>query len=340
MGAMTKKGNSKKAKKKVLEGIIEEAIMAHVVPPKGSSADALTQLAESLHKKDDDDDVVPVDIDGASFSEALRVGKGFRLEDVDPQSTPGYEGDKISGAVSLAEGRAELSDLQERLFANGRDGSGPSVLLIVQGMDTSGKGGVMRHVVGATDPGGVKHTAFKAPTKEELAHDFLWRVEKAMPAPGQLGLFDRSQYEDVLVVRVHELVPRDEWMGRYAQINAFEREAVKNGTTVIKVMLHISKEEQKERLQARLDRPDKWYKYNPADLDERALWDEYMEAYQALLTKTSTKPAPWHVVPANRKWYARLAVQQILLEHMRALDLGWPKATFDVEAEMKRVAMS
>lgn len=340
---MPKNGKSRKAKKRVLAGIIEEAIMAHVVPPAGAGEDAKSQLAESLRAKDDDDDEGQgreVTSPHFAFSDALRVGKGFRLADVDPQSTPGYGGDKISGAVDLAEGMPELADLQERLFANGRDGKGPAVLLLVQGMDTSGKGGVMRHVVGATDPGGVKHTAFKAPTKEELAHDFLWRIEKALPGPGQLGVFDRSQYEDVLVVRVHDLVPREEWMSRYAKINAFERAAVKRGITVVKVMLHISKDEQKSRLMQRLEREDKLYKYRPGDLDDRAAWDAFMEAYQALLTKTSTKAAPWYVVPANRKWYARLAVQQILLEHMRALDLQWPAATFDVEAEKKRVAMS
>ncbi|MCH8613061.1 polyphosphate kinase 2 family protein [Arsenicicoccus dermatophilus] len=275
-----------------------------------------------------------------TFSAELQVGRDTVLTQIDPRSTPGYPGGKKSAVLDLAAGQAELSDLQERLFANGKDGRGPSILLIVQGMDTSGKGGIMRHVVGSTDPGGVKYTAFKAPSAEERQHDFLWRIERALPEPGQIGVFDRSHYEDVLVVRVHDLVPQEEWSKRYSLINAFERKAVARGITIVKVMLHISADEQRERLGERLDRPDKHYKYNPGDIDERARWDDYMQAYQAVLDRTSTKGAPWHVVPADRKWYARLAVQQILLEHLRGLDLQWPEATFDVAVEKQRLAES
>ncbi len=322
---------------------------------KKSKDDDKGKKAKGTRDKDDKGAKRDAALDGASsvtteslafgdpdftFSETLRAERGFVLADVDTRATPGYEGDKKSAAMDLVEGQTELSDLQERLWANGKDGDGPSVLLLVQGMDTSGKGGIMRHVVGATDPGGVRYTAFKAPTPEERAHDFLWRIDRALPDPGQLGVFDRSQYEDVLVVRVNELVPRSEWMRRYAQINAFERAALARGITVVKVMLHISSDEQKARLGERLDRPDKYYKYNPGDIAERARWDDYMEAYQAVLAKTSTKGAPWHVVPADRKWYARLAVQQILLEHLRGLDLEWPAATFDVATEQERLAQT
>ncbi|GAB3871088.1 PPK2 family polyphosphate kinase [Terrabacter terrigena] len=267
----------------------------------------------------------------------LRVSTGFVLADLDPSSTPGFSGDKALGAAALAASQAELADLLERLFAESTAGSRRSVLLVVQGMDTSGKGGIMRHVI-SVNPEGVKATAFKAPTEEELAHDFLWRVEKALPGPGQLGVFDRSHYEDVLIVRVHDLVPEDVWSKRYAQINAFEREVVAKGTTVVKVMTHISKDEQKTRLMERLERPDKYYKYNPGDVDERERWGDYMQAYQAVLDTTSTVGAPWYVVPADRKWYARLAVQQLLLEALRGMDLTWPPADFDVEAEKKRLA--
>lgn len=270
---------------------------------------------------------------------ALRVGKGFVLADVDTSGTPGFTGDKVDGKAALKACEAELSDQLERLFAESTAGGKHSVLLVVQGMDTSGKGGIMRHVI-SVNPEGVRATAFKAPTKEELAHDFLWRIEKALPLPGQLGVFDRSQYEDVLVVRVHDLVPQEVWSKRYAQINAFERKVVAAGTTVVKVMLHISKEEQKARLMERLDRPDKYYKYNPGDVDERGRWDAYMQAYQAVLDKTSTVGAPWHVVPADRKWYARLAVQQLLLDALRGMNLQWPPADFDVEAERKRLSLS
>jgi len=271
--------------------------------------------------------------------DALRVGTGFVLADVDPSSTPGFKGDDAHGEAALAASEAELADLLERLFAEATAGSTRAVLLVVQGMDTSGKGGIMRHVI-SVNPQGVKATAFKAPTKEELAHDFLWRIEKALPGPGELGVFDRSHYEDVLVVRVHDLVPEDVWSARYAQINAFERKVAESGTTVIKVMTHISADEQKTRLMERLDRPDKYYKYNPSDVDERMRWADYMEAYQAVLDTTSTVGAPWYVVPADRKWYARLAVQQLLLATLRGMDLSWPAADFDVEVEKKRLAAS
>lgn len=191
----------------------------------------------------------------------------------------------------------------------------------------------MRHVVGLLDPQGVSLTSFKAPTKEERAHPFLWRIRNALPQPGYVGVFDRSQYEDVLIVRVHDLVARPVWMRRYGQINAFEEAVAAKGTTIIKVMLHIDADEQKARLEARLDDPTKLYKFNPGDLTERRYWAEYQRAYQAVLERTSTDVAPWFVVPANHKWYARLAVQQLLLEHLRALELSWPEATFDVEEQ-------
>jgi PPK2 family polyphosphate:nucleotide phosphotransferase len=207
-------------------------------------------------------------------------------------------------------------------------------------MDTSGKGGIMRHVVGQMDPQGVKYTAFKAPTSEERKHPFLWRIRNALPSPGQVGVFDRSQYEDVLIVRVHDLVPRATWSRRYAQINDFEAKTVASGTTIVKVMLNVSADEQKARLTERLEREDKHWKYKPGDVDERLLWPQYLEAYQAVLEKTSTEAAPWFVVPADRKWYARLAVQNLVLEHLEAMNPQWPAADFDVEAEKQRLAKS
>ena len=269
--------------------------------------------------------------------DVLRVGPGFRLADVDTRATPAFDGSKADGAAASVAGAERLSELQERLFADARTG-GRSVLLVVQGMDTAGKGGIMRHVVGAVDPQGVRITAFKKPTPEELEHDFLWRIRQALPQPGQIGVFDRSQYEDVLIVRVHGLVPRAVWQRRYATINRFEGSVVANGCAVVKVMLHISPEEQKERLMQRLERPDKYWKYNPGDVDERERWDSYQEAYQDALTKCSTVDAPWYVVPADRKWYARWAVQQLLLEALDAIDPQWPPATFDVEHEIGRLA--
>ncbi|MFK5584333.1 PPK2 family polyphosphate kinase [Serinicoccus sp. LYQ131] len=282
----------------------------------------------------------PVQVSPSPFSDALRVEDGFTLADLDPRATPAFDGKKDEGKAALAAADDELDTLQEKLYASSKAGGRNRVLLVVQGMDTSGKGGIMRHVVGAVDPQGVELTAFKAPTAEERSNPFLWRIRKALPDPGMIGVFDRSHYEDVLIVRVHDLVPPAQWRRRYATINTFEEKLVEDGVTVIKVMMHISPEEQKARLGERLERPDKYWKFNPGDLDEREHWPAYQEAYQALLERCSPAHAPWFVVPADRKWYARLAVQQLLLEHLRGLDLSWPEADFDVAAAQERLASS
>ncbi|MBD8219347.1 polyphosphate kinase 2 family protein [Microbacterium sp. CFBP 13617] len=274
-------------------------------------------------------------------SDALRVEPGFRLTDIDPRSTPGYDGDKTDGKADLDAGREPLEALQERLFAQSVAGTATgSVLLVLQAMDTAGKGGIVRHVVGTVDPQGVELASFKKPTAEELAHDFLWRIEKRLPDAGHLGVFDRSHYEDVLIGRVRELAPADEIERRYGAIVNFEAEAADLGIRVVKVMLHISKDEQRARLAERLDRPDKHWKYNPSDVDERALWDDYMQAYQVAIDRTSTPVAPWHVIPADRKWYARLAVQQLLIDALADIDPRWPAPDYDVEAEKARLAAS
>lgn len=271
----------------------------------------------------------------------LRAGEGFRLGEVDPESTPGYDGDKKSGKKDLEALSAGLNDLQERLFAAHHDeDSGPAVLLVLQAMDTAGKGGIVRHVVGAVDPQGVELAAFKKPTEEELAHDFLWRIRPRVPGPGMIGVFDRSHYEDVLIGRVRELADETEIERRYTAINDFEAELIAAGVRIVKVMLHISPDEQKARLAERLDRPDKYWKYNPGDVDERLLWPDYMDAYQVVFDRTSTEAAPWFVVPANRKWYARLAVQRLLHDALVDIDPRWPDADFDVEVEKKRLAES
>ena len=273
-----------------------------------------------------------------SFTRALATSQGFVLADRDPRSTPGYDRDKAAGAELMAKTVRELGDLQDRLYAGATVGGTAAVLLVVQGMDTSGKGGIMRHVVGSVDPQGVRYTAFKAPTREELEHPFLWRIRNALPRPGQIGVFDRSHYEDVLIARVHNLVPPATLGRRYGQINTFEQAVTQTGTTIVKVMLQISGDEQKARLAARLDRPEKHWKYSPADVDEREWWPAYQEAYQVAIDRCSTEHTPWFVVPADRKWYARLAVQQLVVEHLQAMALQWPAATFDVEAEKVRLA--
>ncbi len=279
-------------------------------------------------------------VEAASWSDALRVEAGFDLAEVSPRSTPGFDGKKKDAEPVMEDLQKRLADLQERLFAESKGGGERSVLLVIQGMDTSGKGGIMRHVVGAVDPQGVRITSFKAPSAEERRHPFLWRIRRALPRAGQIGVFDRSHYEDVLIVRVHDLVPPAQWARRYSQINRFENGVVDAGTTVVKVMLHVSAEEQKARLGERLERGDKYWKYNPGDLDERGYWSEYMEAYQVALERCSTAVAPWHVVPADRKWYARLAVTNLLVEALETMDPQWPAADFDVEAERTRLELS
>jgi PPK2 family polyphosphate:nucleotide phosphotransferase len=270
--------------------------------------------------------------------DSLRVPPGpVDLTAIDSGATPGYTGDKDAAREELEEMGEELADLQERLFAEGKSGGTRRVLLVLQGMDTSGKGGTLRHTVGLVDPQGVRITSFKAPTEEELAHDFLWRIRNALPGSGLIGVFDRSHYEDVLIARVRELAPAEEIERRYGAINDFEAELVDAGTTIVKCMLHISADEQKERLLARLDDPAKHWKFNPGDVDERALWPAYRTAYEIAIERTNTEAAPWHVVPADRKWYRDLAIGRLLLETLRGLDLQWPAADFDVEEQRRRL---
>ena len=270
-----------------------------------------------------------------SFAEQLRAGAGFRLAEVDPDATPGFDGGKKDGEKALKAGEPELDRLQELLFANTTHDP-RSVLLVLQAMDTAGKGGILRHVVGSVDPQGVHLHAFKAPTEQELAHDFLWRVERQLPGPGRIGVFDRSHYEDVLIGRVRQLADAAEIERRYAAIVDFEQRVAASGTVIVKCMLHISPDEQRERLAERLDRPDKYWKFNPGDIAERALWPEYQQAYQVAIERTSTDAAPWYVVPANHKWYARLAVAELLTDALRSLEQSWPPADFDV-AEQRRL---
>ncbi|WP_280263522.1 polyphosphate kinase 2 family protein [Nocardia wallacei] len=268
------------------------------------------------------------------------LADGLELDRFDTSATPGFKGNKKDGEQLLAERGPVLSDLQEKLFANGRSGDPRSVLLVLQGMDTAGKGGIVRHVIGSVDPQGVDHAAFGVPTAEEKRHNYLWRIRRQLPRGGQIGVFDRSHYEDVLVVRVHNLVPPDVWGKRYDEINKFERKIVDSGTTLIKVAMFVSLDEQKKRLAERLNRPDKYWKFNPNDIDERGFWPAYQQAYQAVLDRTSTEYAPWYVLPADRKWYSRLAVTELLIDALQNLKLDWPAAQFDIEEQKKRLAAS
>ena len=273
------------------------------------------------------------------IADALRLPSGpVDLTTIATDAAPGFDGKKSDGKEALTAMGEELADLQERLWATRTVGAERRILVVLQGMDTSGKGGVLRHTIGLVDPQGVKITSFKAPTEEELAHDFLWRIERGVPQPGFIGVFDRSHYEDVLIARVRGFAEHDEIERRYGAINDFEARLADSGVSIIKCMLHISADEQRARLQERLDNPDKHWKYNPGDLDERARWSAYQEAYEIALERTHTDAAPWHVVPADKKWFRNLGIAQLLLDTLRGLELEWPDADFDVEAEKERLA--
>jgi PPK2 family polyphosphate:nucleotide phosphotransferase len=245
------------------------------------------------------------------------------LEDHDPEATLGLT--KDLGLKATEANRKRLSEMHELLWAENQR----SILIILQGMDTSGKDGVIRNVMAGVDPQGCKVTAFKRPTDEETDHGYLWRIVKALPAKGDIGIFNRSHYEDVLIARVRNLVPEQVWRSRYDQINTFERLLTDNGTTILKFFLHISKEEQKERLQARLDDPTKAWKFSMQDLEERKLWPAYMEAYEEALSRCSTEHAPWYIIPSDRKWVRNMAVSAIIVEAMDKLDMKWPRLSVD-----------
>jgi len=272
-----------------------------------------------------------------SMRETLAIGGGpAGLPDRDPKQTPGFPGDGKSDAPALmSELGSGIRHLQKMLYAQGRHGDHRRILLVLQGMDTSGKGGVVRHAAGHVDPQGLSVTTFSAPTADELEHDFLWRIRRAVPRPGMVGVFDRSQYEDVLAAKVRALVPAEQVAARYDAINSFEAELTEQGVTLIKCFLHIDRQVQCERLLARLDDPTKHWKYDPGDLDDRARWDDYLAAYELVLERCNTETAPWYVVPAGRKWYRNWAVAALLLEHLQAMDLDWPPATFDIEEQRR-----
>ncbi len=256
----------------------------------------------------------------------LPPGKKFRLKDFDPDYTGPYK-KKSDAEKATAKNLERLHDLQEMLYAQGEH----ALLVILQAMDAGGKDGAIEHVMGAFNPQGVQVTAFKVPTEEELAHDFLWRVHRAAPRRGMIGIFNRSHYEDVLVVRVKGLAPEEVWKPRYAHINAFERLLADSGVTIVKFYLHISKDEQAKRLRERQTTPSKQWKFAPGDLEERTRWDAYMQAFEDALTKCNTEVAPWYVIPANRKWYRDFAISQVLVETMEGIGLAYPEPPANIE---------
>nr|WP_082574645.1 MULTISPECIES: PPK2 family polyphosphate kinase [unclassified Nocardioides] len=278
------------------------------------------------------------DLWGADPRDELRADEDFDLDDLDRGGTPGWTSGKKDARRFGGERGDLLSELQERLFAEGRSGGKRSLLVVVQGLDTAGKGGVTRHVMSKVDPQGVALRSFGAPTDEEQEHHFLWRIRKALPRPGLIGVFDRSHYEDVLVARVDGLVAPDVWEKRYDEINDFEAELVASGTTVLKFGLMVSHDEQGLRLMKRLDRPDKRWKYSKNDVPTRRKWDDYQEAYADVFRRTSTEAAPWYVIPADHKWYARLAITEILAQTLIEMDPEWPTVRWDPEAQRRQLA--
>jgi PPK2 family polyphosphate:nucleotide phosphotransferase len=255
----------------------------------------------------------------------VRPGRKVRLEKIDPGFTAGFDHDDASRRAT-DKCLSRLDELQYLLYAEGRR----ALLVVLQGIDTAGKDGTIRHVMGAFNPQSCRVASFKAPTAEELAHDFLWRIHKAVPRRGEVVIFNRSHYEDVLVVRVHGLAPKHVWSARYEQINAFEETLREAGVQVVKFFLYIDKDEQRKRLQQRLDDPSRHWKVSPQDFEERKLWGDYLAAYEDALSRCSTPRAPWYVIPSNHKWFRNLAVAKILVETMEELDMKMPEPSFDL----------
>ena len=275
-----------------------------------------------------------------SVRDLLRVGPDFQLSAVDPRRIVAGPADKAEARAAAAALEGEVTEWQERLFAESKGGGQRRLLIVLQGMDTSGKGGAAKAIDRISEPIGLRMRSFGPPTREEKRRHFLWRINRALPPVGSIGIFDRSHYEDVLIVRVRNLVPEDIWSGRYDEINDWEKKLTDGGLVFLKCMLHISKEEQQQRLLDRLADPTKHWKYNPGDVDERQLWDQYQEAYQVALTRCSTDYAPWYVIPADRKWHRYWLLSNLVAETLREMNPQYPPTDFDVEVEKARVENS
>ena len=249
----------------------------------------------------------------------VKPGENIRLARIDANDTGKFK-DKQEANELLAENIRRMAELQHMLYAQGKH----ALLIVLQAMDAGGKDGTIRRIMSGVNPQGVRVTSFKKPTEEELAHDFLWRVHRAVPRRGMIGIFNRSHYEDVLIVRVHNLVPQEVWKTRYDHINNFERLLTDHGVTILKFYLHISKDEQKDRFLSRLEQPHKRWKFNPADLAERTWWDDYMKAFEEVFDQCSPKTAPWYIVPANKKWYRNLVISEMIVKTLQDLNLRFP----------------
>jgi PPK2 family polyphosphate:nucleotide phosphotransferase len=268
----------------------------------------------------------------------LRFRPGMQLEHIDQASTPGFPGRKADGKRFVELSSEEIMALQHLLYANGAVGSRRRLLLILQGMDASGKGGIVQHVFSQVNPMGIHYHGFGAPTAQELEHDFLWRVRRELPKPGWMAVFDRSHYEDIVMPHIYGTYPEAVWRSRYRIVNDFERQLSDDGCVVIKVFLATSKQAQRKRFLKRLDDPTKHWKFDDSDLAARDRWPDYMQAWQEVFEQTSTEYAPWYVVPADSRWYSRAVVSELLRSSLQRMNLAWPKATFDIEEARRRLA--
>ncbi|MFT8638954.1 PPK2 family polyphosphate kinase [Bifidobacterium sp.] len=262
---------------------------------------------------------------------ALRFHSGVVLGDVDCESTPGFESRKSDAKEFVSLSSDEIGNYQSLLYANGVKGSRRRILIVLQGMDTSGKGSMVEHVFSQTNPMGIHYHGFGAPTQKELNHDYLWRIRRELPKDGWISIFDRSHYEDIVMPRIFGTYPRQIWEARYDEINDFEHRLTQDGCVIIKIFLCISKDFQKKRFLRRLDDPRKYWKFDPSDVKAREHWDDYMDAWQEVMERTSTDYAPWHVIPANHRWYSRAVLSQILRARLQDMNLSWPPADFNVD---------
>lgn len=261
-----------------------------------------------------------------SNTHRIEPGQIIQLNDIPTRGEEFYQGDKETAEIEFKALRDEFVELQRRLYAENKQ----KLLIVLQANDAGGKDSTIRKVTRGVNPQGVRVASFKAPSKEELDHDFLWRIHKAVPATGMIGIFNRSHYEDVLVVRVHDMVPENVWRPRYDHINNFEKLLSDSGTTILKFYLHISKEEQKERFQSRLDDPSKHWKFSMEDLEKRKFWDDYIAAFQDMLNRCSTAYAPWYVIPADQKWYRNLAITRVIVQTLQEMDPQYPRSQEDL----------
>lgn len=270
-------------------------------------------------------------------AQRLRFSANTELTGIDAGSTPGFDGDQDDGERFIALSATEIARYQRLMYANGIRGDHHRLLIVLQGMDASGKGGIVRHVFSQVDPMGIHYHGFGAPTPEERHHDYLWRIRKELPANGWISIFDRSQYEDIVMPHIYGTVPQEVWQERYDEINAFERDLVAGGCAIIKIFLVSSKEAQRKHFLDRLDDPRKYWKFDPSDLDARDRWDEYMIAWQDVFERTSTSYAPWYLVPADKRWYSRIVVSELLRTTMKNFNMTWPPLDVDRDAAIRRL---